>query len=408
MSVSVSVDQLSKRFRVFHERNQYLKSSLLRGRRARWEEFWALQDISFEVAEGEAFGVIGHNGSGKSTLLKCLTGILQPDRGSVQMTGAVSALLELGAGFHPDLSGRENVFLNGAILGMPRRELVRRFDQIVEFAGLEAFIDQPVRNYSTGMTVRLGFAIAINVDPDILIIDEILAVGDTEFQARCRDKITEFRTAGKTIVLVSHGLSDVLGLCDRVLWLDHGRARSLGEPGEIVDEYTGVAREGRQAEQVEGTRWGTGEVRITSMEIVDLDGTPRSFGRTSEPLVLRLHYTAYKPVENAVVGIGLDHQNGQHLTGTNTRRHGRSIPILDGAGYIDYEIAALSLLEGTYELTAAIQDWTEAHDYDHWRHGFKFDVLPSVVHEEGYVSLGGHWRLDGIGVEPREHRVDAG
>src|SRR5262245_4681234 len=177
MSASVSVEHLSKRFRIFHERNQYLKTSLLQRKRARWEDFWALRDVSFEVNQGEAFGIVGHNGSGKSTMLKCLSGILVPDEGAVAVHGTMSALLELGAGFHADLSGRENVFLNGAILGMPRKELVKRFDDIVGFAGLGEFIDQPVRNYSTGMTVRLGFAVAINVEPDVLIIDEVLAVG---------------------------------------------------------------------------------------------------------------------------------------------------------------------------------------------------------------------------------------
>ncbi len=394
MSVSVSVQGLSKRFRIFHERNQYLKTSLLQWKRARWEEFWALRDVSFEVSEGEAFGVVGHNGSGKSTMLKCLAGILRPDEGGVHVEGSMSALLELGAGFHSDLSGRENVFLNGAILGMPRKELIRRFDDIVAFAGLEQFIDQPVRNYSTGMTVRLGFAVAINVDPDVLIIDEVLAVGDAEFQARCRDKMIDFRAAGKTIVLVTHGLSDVLGMCDRALWLDHGRTRALGDPSDIVDEYTGVAREGRKAEQADGTRWGSGEVRINSMELVGGDGRPVAFGRTGEPLTFRLHYTCYQPLENVIVGIGLDHQNGQHISGTNTRRHGRTIPGLDGTGHIDYHIPSLTLLEGTYELTAAIQDWTESHDYDYWQKGLKFDVLPSTVQEEGYISLSGTWRLE--------------
>ncbi|MET0663801.1 MAG: ABC transporter ATP-binding protein [Ilumatobacteraceae bacterium] len=406
MSVSVKVDGVSKRFRIFHERNQYLKSSLLQRKRARWEDFWALRDISFEVSEGEAFGIVGHNGSGKSTMLKCLAGILAPDEGSMQVDGSMSALLELGAGFHADLSGRENVYLNGAILGVPRKELQRRFDDIVEFAGLEEFIDQPVRNYSTGMTVRLGFAIAINVDPDVLIIDEVLAVGDTEFQAKCRDKITEFRTAGKTIVLVTHGLSDVLGLCDNALWLDHGKVRALGDPSTIVDDYTGVAREGRKAERVEGTRWGSGEARLLSMQLVDRSGEPVEFARTGEPLTFRLHYATYQPLQNVVVGIAVDHQNGQHMTGTNTRRHGRTIPILDGTGFVDYTLDQLSLLEGTYELTAAISDWTEAHDYDHWRHGLRFDVLPSTVHEEGYVSLQGNWRLEGISTTTGRH-VDA-
>jgi ABC-type polysaccharide/polyol phosphate transport system ATPase subunit len=407
MSVSVSVEHLSKKFRVFHERNRYLKSSILRGRRAKWEDFWALRDVSFEVHEGQAFGIVGHNGSGKSTMLKCLAGILVPDEGSVAVRGSMSALLELGAGFHADLSGRENVFLNGAILGMPRKELTRRFEEIVAFAGLEGFIDQPVRNYSTGMTVRLGFAIAINVDPDVLIIDEVLAVGDAEFQAKCRDKISEFRTAGKTIVLVTHGLADVLSLCDDALWLDHGLTRQLGDPAAIVDEYTGVAREGRKAEQTKGTRWGTGEARFVRLELLDGDGKPVSFGRSGEPLTFRLHYVAYQPLNDVVFGIGVDHQNGQHLTGTNTRRHGRTIPLIDGRGHVDYTIDDLSLLEGTYELSAAIADWTEAHDYDHWQHGLRFDVLPSTIHEEGYLSLSGRWRLEHTQPERSTDRVDA-
>jgi ABC-type polysaccharide/polyol phosphate transport system ATPase subunit len=407
MSVSVSVEHLSKKFRVFHERNRYLKTSLLRGRRARWEDFWALRDVSFEVHKGEAFGIVGHNGSGKSTMLKCLAGILVPDEGHLSVNGSMSALLELGAGFHADLSGRENIFLNGAILGMHRKELIRRFDEIVEFAGLEEFIDQPVRNYSTGMTVRLGFAVAINVEPDVLIIDEVLAVGDAEFQAKCRDKITEFRSAGKTIVLVTHGLADVLTLCDSALWLDHGLTRQLGDPSAIVDAYTGVAREGRKAEQAKGTRWGSGEARLVGLELLDESAQPVSFGRTGEALTFRLHYVAYQPLENVVFGIGVDHQNGQHITGTNTRRHGRPIPMIDGSGHVDYTIDHLTLLEGTYELSAAIADWTEAHDYDHWQHGLRFDVLPSTIHEEGYVSLSGQWRLEQAQPERSTRRVDA-
>ena len=401
MSASVEVHGLSKRFRVFHERNPYLKTSLLRGRRARWEDFWALQDVDFTVERGEAFGIVGHNGSGKSTLLKCLTGILVPDRGSVAISGSMSAMLELGAGFHPELSGRENVFLNGALLGMARKELVRRFDEIVEFAGIEEFIDQPVRNYSTGMSVRLGFAIAINVDPDVLVIDEILAVGDAEFQAKCRDKISDFRTRNKTIVLVTHGLGDVLGLCDRALWLDHGRARAIGDPAEIVDDYTGVAREGRTVEHSDATRWGSGEVRITGIDLLDETAAPLDFARTGETVVFRVNYTAYEPVTDAVVGIAIDHQNGQHLSGTNTRRHGRTIPVLEGEGFIDYVVPDLPLLEGTYSVSAAVNDWTESHDFDYLRHGLRFDVLPSAIHEAGYLSLGGAWRLEGLGAARR-------
>ena len=194
----------------------------MRGRRVIAEDFWALRDVSFEVYEGETFGLIGENGSGKSTMLKCLTKILRPDEGTVAVNGKVSALLELGAGFHPELSGRENVFLNGAILGLSQKELRRRFDEIVDFAGVGAFIDEPVKNYSSGMYVRLGFSVAINVDPDVLLVDEVLAVGDEAFQRKCNEKFAELRNQGKTIVLVSHGLGTVQNLCDRVAWFSHG------------------------------------------------------------------------------------------------------------------------------------------------------------------------------------------
>ena len=203
-----------------------------------------MRDVSFDVMGGETFGVIGHNGSGKSTLLKCLTQILEPDEGSVSVTGSISALLELGAGFHPELSGRENVFLNAAILGVPRRAVNEKFDAIVEFSGLEQFIDTPVKNYSSGMFVRLGFAVAVNVDPDVLIIDEVLSVGDAEFQAKCGDKIAEFRDRGKTIVLVTHSMADVVRVCKRAAWIDHGTLRMLGAPDEVTDAYLATVARG--------------------------------------------------------------------------------------------------------------------------------------------------------------------
>ncbi|MGA1516078.1 MAG: ABC transporter ATP-binding protein, partial [Ilumatobacteraceae bacterium] len=206
---AVAVHDLWKSFRLYHERNQFLKAAILRGRRARYEEFWALKDVSFEVPVGTTFGVIGSNGSGKSTLLKCLAGILVPERGSVEISGRISALLELGAGFHPELSGRENVFLNGAILGLSKKEIAARFDSIVDFAGLEDFIDTPVKNYSSGMFVRLGFAVAAHVEPEVLLVDEVLSVGDEAFQRKSAEKIEQFRREGRTIVFVSHGLGQV-------------------------------------------------------------------------------------------------------------------------------------------------------------------------------------------------------
>jgi len=213
-SEAVNVSGLWKNFRLYHEKNQYLKAAILRGRRARYEEFWALRGIDFTVPTGTTFGVIGSNGSGKSTLLKCLTGILMPDKGSVTVKGRISALLELGAGFHPELSGRENVFMNGAILGLSKKEITAKFDDIVEFAGLENFIDTPVKNYSSGMFVRLGFAVAAHVEPEVLLIDEVLSVGDESFQRKCAERIEQFRREGRTIVFVSHGLAQVEQLCE--------------------------------------------------------------------------------------------------------------------------------------------------------------------------------------------------
>ena len=234
----IVVDQVWKRFRIYHERNQYLKASILRGRRARYEEFWALRDVSLEVREGEVFAIIGENGSGKSTLLKCLTRILTPEKGRIEVKRRMSALLELGSGFHPELSGRENVYLNGAILGMSRREIDLRFDEIVQFSGLERFIDTPVKNYSSGMYVRLGFAVAINVNPDILIVDEVLAVGDAVFQQRCYEKFAELRNAGKTLVVVTHDLGSVRTMADRAVWLSYGELKSEGTAGEVTSTYS--------------------------------------------------------------------------------------------------------------------------------------------------------------------------
>ena len=225
MSAAITVDHVTKRYRLYHERNQSVKAAIMRGRRARYDEFLALDDVSFEIREGTAFGLIGENGSGKSTMLKCIARILRTDGGTITARGKLSALLELGAGFHPELSGRENVYLNGAILGLSRREIDERFDAIVDFSGIEQFIDAPVKNYSSGMYVRLGFAVAINVDPEILLIDEVLAVGDQEFQNKCTDKIASMRREGRTIVVVSHALPSVRALCDEVALLEHGQDR---------------------------------------------------------------------------------------------------------------------------------------------------------------------------------------
>lgn len=235
--IAVSVNHVSKKFRLYHERNQSLKSAIMRGRTSVHEDFWALRDVSFDVPEGSTFALVGSNGSGKSTLLKCLAKIYFPNEGSISHNGKVAALLEVGSGFHPELTGLENIFLNGSILGMSKKTIQSKLDEIVDFSGVGEFIDQPVKNYSSGMYVRLGFSVAINVDPDILVVDEVLAVGDAEFQAKCRNKFAEFREAGKTIILVSHSMESVLDMCDQAAWLSHGQLQSVGPAASIVDQY---------------------------------------------------------------------------------------------------------------------------------------------------------------------------
>lgn len=236
-NVAVAVENVTKSFRLYHERNQSLKSAIMRRRRSVHEDFLALDDVSFNVPAGSTFGLIGSNGSGKSTLLKCLANIYHPNQGSISHFGKLAAMLEVGSGFHHELSGRENIFLNGSILGMSKKEVTHKFDEIVDFSGVEKFIDQPVKNYSSGMYVRLGFAIAINVDPDILVVDEVLAVGDAEFQEKCFQKFEDFKRAGKTVILVSHSMSTVEHMCDHAAWLNKGKLVAVGAAEPTIKAY---------------------------------------------------------------------------------------------------------------------------------------------------------------------------
>lgn len=239
MSTAVSVENVSKRFRLYHERNQSLKSAIMRRRRSVHEDFWALRDVSFEVPEGSTFGLIGSNGSGKSTLLKCLAKIYWPTEGNIAYNGRMAALLEVGSGFHHELSGRENIYLNGSILGMSKKEIDRKYDEIVDFSGVEHFIDQPVKNYSSGMYVRLGFSVAISVEPEILVVDEVLAVGDAEFQEKCLDKFRDYRREGRTVIMVSHALGSVREMCDQAAWLNKGELMHVGDAESTIAAYEG-------------------------------------------------------------------------------------------------------------------------------------------------------------------------
>jgi ABC-type polysaccharide/polyol phosphate transport system ATPase subunit len=394
-TAAIAVDGVSKRFRLYHERNQSLKAAFLRRRRAEYEEFWALRGVSLEVPEGSTFGLIGENGSGKSTLLKCMARILRPEEGSIRTRGKISALLELGAGFHPELSGRENVYLNGSILGLSRRQLDQRFDEIVEFAGLEHFIDTPVRSYSSGMYVRLGFSVAINVDPDILLIDEILAVGDADFQRKCGEKFAELRSRGKTLVIVSHALPSIRNLCDSVALLEHGDLRRVGPAADVVDEYLGDVFAERSEEGEYGVRWGSGEGRVETIELLDASGQPVKRVRTGDTVVFRFHYATSERVPQPVFGMAVHTIDGVHVTGPNTRESDTIPDAIEGTGFVDFRVERLLLVPGTYDVSGTLYNYSCTHAYDHRHRAFRFDVEHGEPRAEfGVVSLGGIWDLD--------------
>jgi ABC-type polysaccharide/polyol phosphate transport system ATPase subunit len=396
---AVSVEGLSKRYRLYHDRNQTLKAAVMRGRRARYEEFWALRDVSLEIPEGSTFGFIGTNGSGKSTLLKCLARILVPDEGTAVTRGKVSALLELGAGFHPELSGRENVYLNGSILGLSKAELDRRFDEIVGFAGLERFIDSPVKSYSSGMYVRLGFSVAINVDPDILLIDEVLAVGDEQFQRRCNERFADLKAQGKTIVIVSHALGSIRTMCDEVAWLAEGRLQQLGPAGDLVDHYLGQVHEDRSGDvHATSSRWGSGEAEVELVELLDGEGRRTDDVRTGDPVTVRLHYHAHEAISRPTFSISVHTLEGMLLSAPAATEGGLEMPRISGKGTVDLVVPSLSLLPGTYDVSATITDAARAHVYDARQRTLRFDVEPGTPRESfgGVLSLRGRW----------EHRAD--
>jgi lipopolysaccharide transport system ATP-binding protein len=392
-NTAVTIEHVSKSFRIYAERNQSLKSAVLRHKRATYEDFWALKDVSLEIPEGSAFGLMGHNGSGKSTLLKCIARILQPNDGSIRTRGRLAAMLELGSGFHPELTGRDNVYLNGSILGMTKLEIDRKFEAITEFAGVGAFIDQPVKNYSSGMYVRLGFSVAIHVEPEILLVDEILAVGDMQFQARCAEKFADFKQQGRTVVVVSHGLGDLRTFCDTAAWLDHGRLIDVGPAARIVDEYI---ESGHQAREVEGggTRHGSGEIEVSRIELLGGSAEPGAEPeyRTGDPLTIRLHYRTTSAVTRPVFGVSINTIEGVHVWSHHTLDAGFVPGKLSGHGSIDVQIPSLPLQPGAFDINTSVVDETLSHSYDQWARGVRFDVLMGKPRESGgLVVMNSAW-----------------
>ena len=396
---AISVSSLSKNFRLYHERNRYIKAALLRGRRAKYEEFWALKDVSFDVAHGATLGIIGSNGSGKTTMLKCLTGIYTPEKGAIKIDGKLAALLELGAGFHPELTGAENIFLNGSILGMSKRDVQNKFASIVEFAGLEKFIDTPVKNFSSGMVVRLGFSIASHVEPEILLIDEILSVGDQDFQRKSSEKIEEFRREGRTIVVVSHSLGLVQQLCKEVIWLDKGQIRQSGPAAEVIAAYTGGSYQ-PQTERDESSRnrWGTGDARINSIELLNHDRTVAQVIESNAGAQIRFQISAHTRIESPILRVQITRLNGDVVWATSTQRGTNTMRVLDGAATATLNIESTKLLEGTYFVSAAITDSTATTEFDHCENWLRFNVHKTNVFDEGIVAINSTWSLE------RHHR----
>ena len=396
---AISVNSLSKNFRLYHERNRYIKAALLRGRRAKYEEFWALKDVSFEVAHGATLGIIGSNGSGKTTMLKCLTGIYTPDKGRIRIDGKVAALLELGAGFHPELTGSENIYLNGAILGMTKRDVQSRFSSIVEFAGLERFIDTPVKNFSSGMVVRLGFAIASHVEPKILLIDEILSVGDQDFQRKSSEKIEEFRREGRTIVVVSHSLGLVQQLCKEVIWLEKGQIKQVGVAADVISSYTGGSYAQHTDKDDESReRWGTGDARINSIELIASDGLQTQLIESNAAVKVRCQITAHTRIDSPILRIKITKLNGDVIWATSTQRGTNTLRVLEGPATAILDIPKLGLLEGTYYLSASLSDPTGTTEFDHCQNWIRFNVHKTNLFDEGVVSVDSTWSLE------RHHR----
>jgi ABC-type polysaccharide/polyol phosphate transport system ATPase subunit len=420
MTSAIELVNVSKIYRRYSGRHfSTLKSALLQRSILRdlrpSETFPALNGVTFTVPKGSTYGVIGRNGSGKSTALKLVAGITKPTSGQVHVDGRISALIELGAGFHPEISGRENVFINGIMLGLTKREIHERFDEIVDFAELREFIDAPVKTYSSGMYMRLGFAVAIHVDPDVLLVDEVLAVGDEGFTHKCLDKFAEFRRRGKTILLVTHSLNLVERFCDEALWLDEGRAMTHGDPKRVVGAYLTKVSEGEEVllastsakaveeatrasasedaadrppaehpvdptsnmfEATEG-RWGSREVEIVDVLLLDSSGQPAHVFHSGDAMAVRLKVRASKPTDDFVFGIGLFNAEGVCCYGTNTLLEDMNPQHLEDEAEVTFAIEALDLVEGTYKVDVAVHK-QDGYQYDYHRLLYTFRVKSRV------------------------------
>jgi ABC-2 type transport system ATP-binding protein len=401
--VAVQADAVSKRYRIYHNKSRTLKETIFRGR-GQYEDFDALSDVSLTVREGESVGILGANGSGKSTLLKLIARIIRPDRGSVTVNGTVSALLEVGAGFHPEYTGRENIYLYGALLGLNRAEINARFAEIVEFSGLERFIDNPVKNYSSGMYMRLGFAVAIHVDPDVILIDEVLAVGDAAFQKRCLERIADLQGAGRTIVFVSHDLGTMRELCQRAIWLEAGQMMVDGPVDRAIGLYTQSQDKRGQAQAVDSTRlqrWGSGDATIQGVRLLDARGLDTDVLHHGEPGAIELEVECRKRLPGVSAGVGVFKRDGTYCTGLSMNSDQCTTSFTPGRHQVRLQLDALTLNPGSYLLDIGLVASDTGRIYDFSSREFVLDVQ-GTARGEGIFILPHRWHVDG---KPLEMKV---
>lgn len=415
---AIEVSNLTKKFKVYYDKGSELKEKLLFWKRNKYEERWVLNGVSFSIKKGEAVGLIGHNGCGKSTTLKLLSKIIYPDSGSIQMCGRVSSLIELGAGFHPDMSGRENIYTNAAIFGLTKKEIDARFDDIVAFSELEQFIDNPVRTYSSGMYMRLAFSVAINVNADILLVDEILAVGDSNFQAKCFNRLREIKSEGTTIVIVSHSLAQIEQICDRTIWLHDGLIAAEGKPRDIHPKYLDFMGEQRQKiadkeaarqaskenppsvpkeeehkqeqpKEEKKNRWGNNKARIENILVLGKDHEKRKVFSTNEDITVQISYKVSEPVEDAVFGIGIFRTDGLSCYGTNTRIDKIEKFNLTQDGMVCVNMKNVNLIPGEYILDIAIESEIGV-PVDYYKDAARLEVY-SDIEDTGVFRIAHQW-----------------
>lgn len=409
--IAIDVEDVSRIYQKYSARHRFqtFKSALLKGNLFKAlqpdELVPALDGVNLQVEKGTTFGIIGENGSGKSTLLKIVAGISKPTSGRVKVRGKVSALIELGAGFHPEISGRENVYINGIMLGLAKKDINQKFDEIVKFAELQDFIDAPVKTYSSGMYMRLGFSIAINVNPEILLIDEVLAVGDASFVPKCLDRIDDFRRRGKTILFVSHDLGTVEKICDRVVWLKGGRIQTIGEPKRVIDAYLqdiaskqeedferrhrDLELDEKWEEERRENRWGKREIEIEKVKLKSLDGQEKHVFSSDEGMIIEMDVVAYSQIKDFVFGIGIFNSQGVSCYGTNTHLEDYEPVSIQGKGKVICRVEKLNLINGTYYLDVATHK-SDGYPYDYHRNLYSFLVSTSYK-DVGVSRLSHFW-----------------